>query len=219
MVEETTTVELPLASVPEDGLVCVPVAVALDAPDPDDDMANAMLSPEESKSAREAKRPRIEHLPSGTIRHEGSMLPLFDVGDRIVVERKATLIETNPWLDTIVGHVKSIDDDSGTVVLIDEASDARCPRHNFVSFKCAQHDFRLAPARGNPFTMPEGWSPPTKGAPAEPAAPKRGRGRPPGAKNRSKDQIAAEKKLRAETRLAKRLKREAKARAKGAPKR
>lgn len=150
-----------------------------------------------SKEARfarwQAKRPNIDHLKDAVhVMEDGSCLPLFDVGDRIVVDRRTKLLDGLPWLETIVGKVRSIDDDSGLVTIWDEESDQRNPACRYTNFKDNLHIFKLAPVKGNPFDPP----PPEKKA-APPKDPNRkGRGRPKGSKNRPKDVIQAERDAR-----------------------
>lgn len=142
----------------------------------------------------QARRPNIDHLASGV--HvdpgDGSVVPLFDVGDRIVVDRRTTLLRGTPWLETIVGKVRSIDDDTGLVTVWDEDSDPRNPPCRYTNFKDALHIFKLAPARGNPFEPP----PPPKQPKPQRLPGQKGRGRPKGSKNRPKDVIKAEREAR-----------------------
>jgi hypothetical protein len=173
------------------------------------------LAPAQRLARWQSRRPRIDHLPTGSVHvpvmldDDGSVealaqvLPIFDVGDRIVVERRTDLLDGQPWLDTLVGRVFSIDDDTGVVCMLDEESDPRCPVRRYVSLRNELHDVRLAPARGNPFNaglaraqlkeqerqrqakllQEQGLEAPAK----------RGRGRPAGSKNRPKEVVAAEK--------------------------
>lgn len=162
--------------------------------------------PEESDDARfkrwQSQRPSIDHLPDGMITGDGTYLPLFDIGDRIVVERVTTLLPNKPWLDTIVGKVRSIDDETGLVSVYDEDTDQRNPTVRFVSFGPAHRDhhvFKLAPKVGNPFDVAKVARAAIKEARvlADGSKP-RGRGRPKGSKNRPKDVIKAEKLARRE---------------------
>ena len=158
------------------------------------------LSQEQRFARWQAKRPNIDHLPEGVIQTFSEpdpetglkqliLLPAFDVGDRIVVDRRTTLLRNTPWLETIVGKVRSIDDDTGLVTVWDEDGDARNPPCRYVNFKDEYHIFKLAPAKGNPFEPPK----PEKKVAAPKDPNKRGRGRPKGSKNRPKDVIQAEK--------------------------
>ena len=153
-----------------------------------------LLSHEARWARWQAKRPNIDHLPTAIAvdPSDGSCVPLFDVGDRIVVDRRTTLLAGTPWLETIVGKVRSIDDDTGLVTMWDEDSDPRNPPCRYVNYKDALHVFKLAPARGNPFEPP---APPKKEKPQRQKGDKR-RGRPKGSKNRPKDVIQAEREAR-----------------------
>ena len=152
------------------------------------------LSHEQRFARWQAKRPNIDHLPTGIAvdPSDGSCVPLFDVGDRIVVDRRTTLLRGTPWLETIVGKVRSIDDDSGLVTMWDEEGDARNPPCKYVNFKDALHIFKLAPAKGDPFVPP----PPPKQPKPQKQPGEKHRGRPKGSKNRPKDVIQAEREAR-----------------------
>lgn len=158
----------------------------------------AELGDDARRARWQSRRPRILHLKEAVTRIPGEggepdeLLPLFDVGDRIVVDRCTSLLRGDPWLETIVGRVRSIDDETGLVTMFDEAGDPRMMLVRYTNFKDVLHDFRLAPARGNPFTVSavrQAAKPEPK--PGDP--PKRGRGRPKGSKNRAKDAIEAER--------------------------
>jgi len=152
------------------------------------------LSYEVRMARWQAKRPPIDHLKSGIMvdPSSGATLPLFDVGDRIVVDCRTGLLKGSPWLETLVGKVRSIDDDSGLVTLFDEDSDPRCPTIRYASFKRPLFTFCLAPDRGDPFEPP----PPPKKEKPQRLPGQKGRGRPKGSKNRPKDVIKAEREAR-----------------------
>lgn len=193
-------------------------------------LADAHLSDDARRLRWQSRRPRILHLQSGVVQHFGDRdpvtgllpmekLPLFDVGDRIVVDVCTKLLRpwTNnhgelvyPWLHTIVGKVRSIDDDTGLVTMYDEESDMRNPTVRYVNYKDDLHDFRLCqvagmPIKGNPFNAEK--IKPVRPPPA-PGEERRGRGRPKGSKNRPKEEIVAEreayKKLKEERKKGKR---------------
>ena len=128
-------------------------------------------------------------------------MPLFSVGDRVVVDRRTNLLPGDPWLETIVGRVRSIDDESGAVSILDEEGDPRHPPCRWFSLRDELTDFRFAPARGNPFNVPAVPKREAPATPVDPSQPKR-KGRPKGSKNRPKEEIRAEreayKKMRAE---------------------
>lgn len=199
----------------------------VEAPGTDEEaetLADAQLSDDARRLRWQSRRPRILHLKEGVAKVLGEpdergfraleLVPLFDVGDRIVVDCCTKLLRpwTNqhgetvyPWLQTIVGKVRSIDDEAGVVSLFDEESDPRNPAVRWVSFRDGLHDFRLAPAKGNPFAAAA--VKPVKPPPA-PGEVRRGRGRPKGSKNRPKEVILAEreayKKLKEERKKGKR---------------
>lgn len=148
-----------------------------------------------------ARRPPIEHLKDAVVRtklagNEDVVVPLFDVGDRIVVDCRTTWLKGEPWLYTVVGRVRSIDDDTGIVTLFDEESDPRLPQVRFVSFKDNLHILKLAPARGNPFDVSKIAKVMKQVVAEQNGEKKRGRGRPKGTLNRPKEVIAAEKEAR-----------------------
>ena len=171
----------------------------------------ALLSAAERRARWQSRRPPVAHLRPGTVvAPGGDRLPLFDVGDRIVVDCCTRLLPGNPWLETVVGRVVAIDDDVGIVRLVDEDVDARMSRARVVSLRDDVFDFRLAPATGSPFTVTAvraasraATGSASSSTSTDPAG-KRGRGRPKGAKNRSKAEIEAEReayrKLREEKR-------------------
>ena len=161
------------------------------------EIAAATMSDDRRRAAWQARRPEVAHLKEGVAFPPGMpAVPLFDVGDRIVVDRCTDLLKGTPWLDTTVGKVRSIDDDTGLVTLLDETSDPRLPSVRYFNFRLhgALQTFKLAPPRGNPFDAPKV----TVRAPVAPTTDgtKRGRGRPKGSKNRPKDVIKAEREAR-----------------------
>lgn len=165
------------------------------------DAEDASLSEDARKARWQSRRPRIEHLQPAVVSQAGErnpetglleslVLPLFDVGDRIVADVRTRFLPGAPWLHTLVGKVRSIDDETGVVSLYDEESDPRCPTVRWVSFKDGLHDIRLAPAKGNPFNAEK--VKPVRPPPVEGEV-RRGRGRPKGSKNRPKEEIKAER--------------------------
>jgi hypothetical protein len=161
---------------------------------------NEILLQEERFAKWQGRRPKIEHLLSGVIvdPEDGSVVPLFDVGQRIVVDRCTPLLEGSPWLETMVGKVTSIDDETGLVTMLDE--DPYNQYNRYVNYKNPLHTFKLAPPSGDPFDQVA----PQPQKPTKDPNKKTGRGRPSGSKNRSKDVIKAEKEARRAEREAKR---------------
>lgn len=160
----------------------------------------------------QGRRPNIDHLSKAifqakTSRFPGDTdgdlkyVPLFDVGDRIVVDRRTPLLKGEPWLETIVGKVRTIDDDTGIVSVWDEASNQANPMTRWLSFTDGYHIFKLCPAKGDPFEVPlvkptaTIEKTPNVDADGNPQI-KRHRGRPKGSKNRSKEIVKAEKAAR-----------------------
>lgn len=200
---ELTYREKPISSGP------VPPPVPTPQATPDEEVDNEPLelideaeqdptaTPEQREQRRLSRKPRIDHLPDGVaLLDDGTVLPLFDVGSRIVAERHTALLPGMPWLDTRVYRVRSIDDETGTVSCDDE----ELRHHAAIGFKHPLTRIKLAPDRGNPFRAPRR---PNAGAgqrspdrQAEPAGDKKRRGRPKGSKNRDKATIDAEKQQR-----------------------
>lgn len=173
-------------------------------------LEDATLSDDARRARWQSRRPRILHLKEGIARVLGDkdpetglmpqvIVPLFDVGDRVVVDCCTILLRpwlnedgkpVPPWLETIVGKVRTIDDDTGLVTIQSEDGDPRNPPVRYANFKDSLFDFRLAPAKGNPFAASA--VKPVRPPPA-PGEERRGRGRPKGSKNRSKEEIEAER--------------------------
>lgn len=148
-----------------------------------------------SANTRNERRPQIDHLPNA-IDQEGN--PLFKPGDRIVVERFSQILDGNPWLDTRMLYVDTIDQSTGTV----HCTDAVFSQHSAVSFRSPLQNFRIVP-KGivNPFTKDaqkrlKGDRKPvqvvTRTDGTNGTTTKR-KGRPPGSKNRPKEVIKQEK--------------------------
>lgn len=129
--------------------------------DDGDDTGDMSLSRAQRTARWQANRPDIEHLRPGQ-GPEGE--PLFKVGDRIVVDRRTSALQDNPWLETVVGKVKAIDLERGVVKVSDEGSDDRSPMMKYFSLTDGLHTFKLAPMQGDPFDA-------VPAAPAVPRAP------------------------------------------------
>lgn len=139
-------------------------------------------------------RPDISSLPDAFDHGR----PVFQVGDKVVIERYATMLDTHPYLDTKTYKVVAIDTDTGNMRLWDDQLG-----------QFASDNFKTGTAAGTrTYKIAMGVNVSTKkkrGRPrknpvvaleeAKPAAPaeKKKRGRPPGSKNRDKDTIRAEK--------------------------
>jgi hypothetical protein len=175
------------------------IIVIPDALDPLQKELNAVLEAEAVSGSYDSRKPDISHLAAATVTDEsGLVLPLFDVNDRIVIERHASMLDGRPWLDTQTYVVQSIDDETG---------DLRLWNPDLSQF--ALGNFRTGPARGDDYRLADGSGPVVgkrkRGRPrkrpvhlvAQQGEKKRGRGRPKGSKNRPKDVIKAEKAERA----------------------
>lgn len=138
-------------------------------------------------------KPDISRLPDALVCGK----PVFGPGDKIVVERYATVLAGSPYLDTRTYKVLSVDTGTGKVVLWDESLN-QYGSTNYVEGVKAGYVFKMAMGnavankkkRGRPRKNP--IVPVTEG-PKEGGAPKRGRGRPKGSKNRPKEEVRAEK--------------------------
>jgi hypothetical protein len=172
-----------------------------------------VMANEAREASRLASRPNIDGLPDAVVKNEdGSYLFLAAPGEKLVVERFATVLKTRPWLDTKVYVVESIDSATGNVALFDPELH-RFAGTNYIEGLKNGYRFKLPTAktridgkrkRGRPRKNPQ----------AEVAAPvpvldeagnpvKKKRGRPKGVKNRDKETIVAEKKAKAELKAAK----------------
>lgn len=145
----------------------------------------------DSDLKRERLRPDISVF-ADAISSDGR--PLFSIGDKIVIER-VTLDVRRVWFDTKVYFVEDINHLTGDLKLWD-IEGRQCARSNFISGPHAGYTFKL--------TIPAVSDDHVDQIDDQPKE-KRGRGRPPGAKNRSKEVIAQEKRERIEKQ---RLKRE-----------
>lgn len=165
---------------------------------------------------REARKPDISRLPDA-IGADGE--PLFRVGEKIIIERRATVLEGNPYLDTRTYMVVGINTENGNLDLFDESLCQSAMsnwksglRRGFV-FKLARgNQVATKKKRGRPRKNPIVDETEVKAAPvgADGQPVKKKRGRPPGSKNRDKATIKAEKKAKMAQREEKKAKRKAK---------
>lgn len=166
---------------------------------------------------RDRSKPVIDHLADAVVRlSDGTPVLVPEVGDNIVIERTATVIEGAPWLDTTIYKIVKVDDETGVITLWDAEKSHNVLDNFRVGYRSGSRVYKVPPVRGkwdapppkariNPITT--GTNPSN---PGDPNAPKRKRGRPPGTKNRSKEVIAAEKTEREAIKRAKRAARKAK---------
>lgn len=158
---------------------------------------SAALAPARSKGV---DRPEIGHLDDAIVSDPLTGLPVLRVrpGDRIVIERRAYVLRESPapWVDTRLWWVNDVDVDRGVLKLFDEAL-MQHGTDSFVAGLRAGQVYKLPPDDGRPWDAPP---PKVKRAPApspqvnEHGTPiKKKRGRPPGVKNRSREEIDAER--------------------------
>lgn len=180
------------------------------APSMDADLADALLAPEAREKVRLERKPKIDHLQDGTIQDadDGSVLPLFNVGDRIVVERHVSLEgQANIWLDTEIYEVIEIND----VTQVAKAQHEELRRISHIGFGPQHAKFckiKLAPKRGNPFNAVQVAIAKKKEVAGDVGKVKK-RGRKPGTKNRPKDVVKAEQEQKREAKKQKKIARKA----------
>lgn len=173
---------------------------------------------------RLATRPNIDDMVDAVVKDElGRYVLLVRPGEKLIVERFATILPGNPWLDTKTYTVQSVDEATGRVHLWDDELQ-RTALTDYIGGTKAGYRFKL-PIKGRKISSKRKRGRPRKVVAAAPvaqptAAPvatnpdgtpvKRGRGRPKGAKNRDRETIAAEKKAKAEVKAAKKKAKNAK---------
>lgn len=168
---------------------------------------------EAKEQARKVAKPLIDHLEDAVGQDQfGNPVLNAGVGDKIIIERVASILSHRPWLDTKTYVIQSVDGVTGDLLLLDTDIGQQAGS-NFITGPQRGYRFKLPNAkglsigkrrRGRPRKNPT--EAPTSNKPAQPAvgtAPKK-RGRPAGSKNRPKEVIRAEKKARLEKRKAKR---------------
>lgn len=153
---------------------------------------------------RLASRPNIDHLPDAVIKDDmGQFILLAKPGEKIIIERFYVNLAGNPWRDTKTFEVDYIDGATGRVTLHDPEL-LRQVMYNVGEAIGYGFRFKLPTARMPNLTGKRKRGRPRKNAlapspakaalaPTDEAPVKRGRGRPKGSKNRSKDVIKAEK--------------------------
>lgn len=174
-----------------------------------------LTAAEAKERARTAAKPLIDHLPDAVTKDDfGNLVLNAKVGDKIVIERVATVLSHRPWLDTKTYVIESVDSVTGNMALIDPDLN-QCAMSNYITGLKAGYRFKLPNIKGisigkrkrgrprkNPTGAPEPAKPvqlDTNGLPI-----KKKRGRPAGTKNRPKEVIRAEKRAKLEKRKAKR---------------
>jgi hypothetical protein len=161
------------------------------------------------EAAKAANKPMIDHLPDAVETDEmGLPTLLAEPGDKIIIERVATVLSHKPWLDTKTYTIESIDAATGNLALWDDDLH-RSATSNFVQGIKVGYRFKLPTSKGlcighkkrgrpkkNPTGIPEEPKPVLLGPDGKPVAKRRGR--PPGTKNRSREVIMAEKRAKLE---------------------
>ena len=148
------------------------------------------------EQAKAANKPMIDHLPDAVEKDEmGFPVLVAGPGEKLIVERVATVLAHRPWLDTKTYTVQSVDVASGFVSLWDDDL-RRGATTNYIEGLKAGYRFKLVTKKGmqigakkrgrpkkNPTEMPEQAKPVILDSNGEPI--KKKRGRPPGVKNKS----------------------------------
>lgn len=174
-----------------------------DDPIPDD--VN-LLDPEWAEEQRLSRRPNTAHLKEATRRLEnGIVVPLFEVGNRIIVERFISFDPRHPWLDTRTCIVRSIDITTGHVDCLDEELGHQVT----VGLRDPWTRVLLTPRGNKKLRASTGSTVSVKEKPARERSDGPAKiGRPKGTKNRPREEVAAEKKARMDRVIARREKRE-----------
>lgn len=167
----------------------------------------------QAEFAKVGNKPMIDHLPDAVEKDEMGMLTLLAVpGEKIIIERLATILKGKPWLDTKTYTIETIDGATGDLGLWDDDLH-RSAMSNFIQGTKLGYRFKLPAGRvgigqrkrgrprKNPTGVPEEAKPVQLDANGQPI--KKKRGRPPGSKNRDRDVIVAEKKAKIEARKTK----------------
>lgn len=168
---------------------------------PDETPSSYLSKAAQREAHRLATRPQIDDLVDAVVLDElGRHLLLARPGERLIIERFATILPGRPWLDTKTYTVQSIDEATGRVHLWDDELQ-RTALTDYIGGTKVGYRFKL-PTKGRPLVSnkrkrgrPRKNPPPAAVPAAQDGAPqeKRRRGRPPGAKNRPAEVIAAEK--------------------------
>lgn len=163
-----------------------------------------LLAPRRSK---ELDRPDISHLEDAIAPDPLTGQPVLKVraGERIVIERRATILEgpNKPWMDTRLWWVNAVDQERGLLKLFDEGLRQHGSDSYIVGLNAGQV-YKIPPKDRR-------WDAPPPKRKVEPKpvqltehgeVVKKKRGRPKGSKNRASDVIKAEKQERKEAKAA-----------------
>jgi hypothetical protein len=182
------------------------------------DEVDEITRAERLERAKVAAKPLIDHLEDAVGNDQfGNPVLNAKVGDKIIIERVASVLNHKPWLDTKTYVITSIDGFTGDLVLMDHDL-GQVAGSNYITGLKHGYRFKLPNSKGmsigkrkrgrprkNPTGAPEPGKPVQLGPDGTPVAKKRGR--PAGTKNRSKDVIRAEKKAKLEKRAVRKTKR------------
>lgn len=185
------------------------------------DEVDEITRAERLERSKAAAKPPIDHLEDAVGTDQfGNPILLAKVGDRIIIERVASVLSHKPWLDTKTYVITNVDGFTGDLVLMDTDLHQQAGSNYITGLKHG-YRFKLPNSKGmsigkrkrgrprkNPTGAPEPVKPVQLGPDGKPLAKKRGR--PAGTKNRSKDLIRAEKKAKLEKRKTRGNKKKAK---------
>ena len=174
---------------------------------------NELVELETAEQQQRANRPMIDHLPDAIERDElGRSVLNAKPGEKLIIERWATILKNRPWLDTKTYTIISIDEATGHLKLWDDDLQ-RNAATNYIDGVKAGYKFKLPTRKGMQIGKKKRGRPkknPTDAPTVEAAKPSsdgpKKRGRPAGSKNRDREVIAAEKKAKVEKKKAKRKK-------------
>lgn len=197
-----------------------PSLMTLSSDDEDNDFELAILPDEVRRAKREAAKPDIDWMEDAidwdAPTPSGVGFPLKK-GDYVIIERPATCLPEFGWLDTRVYRLTHDPAEDGTLKLWDPVRQHQA----YSNWKQGILDgakFKRPPRGVNPERVLEGTGKVRRrrkvaapAAPVDPNAPKRGRGRPKGSKNRPKEVIEAEKAAKREEQRQKQARRRVRA--------
>jgi len=146
-------------------------------------------------------KPDISRLPDAIV----GGVAQFSEGDKIVIERYSSFLRGKPYLDTKTYRVVRLDEFTGRIHLFDEQLDQNAIMNWKESLKFGTV-FKLATSKMNISTKKKRGRPrknPIETEEVKHVGEKKGRGRPKGAKNRSKEEIKAEKEAKKAARVKK----------------
>jgi hypothetical protein len=178
------------------------------------DEVDEITRAERLERGKTAAKPLIDHLEDAVGKDQlGNPILLAKVGDRIIIERVASVLSHRPWLDTKTYVITNVDGVTGDLVLMD-TDVGQTAGSNYITGTKYGYRFKLPNSKGmsigkrkrgrprkNPTGAPEPVKPVQLGPDGKPVAKRRGR--PAGSKNRSKEVIRAEKKAKLARRSAK----------------